>query len=82
MDNIQQFTQAYTQAPWRKQLHMIGTILLALVSAAIVAGIYLNVTARAAAEGREIQDMQVRLYGYHYLTGDASESKVPIEERE
>ncbi len=82
MDNIQQFTQAYSQAPWRKQLHMIGTILLVLVSAAIVAGIYLNVTARAAAEGREIQEMQVRLYGYHYLTGDASESNVPIEELE
>jgi hypothetical protein len=53
-----------------------------LVSAAIVAGIYLNVTARAAAIGREIQEMQVRVYGYHYLTSSGNESYVPIEELE
>lgn len=82
MENIHQLNQAYSQAPWRKQLYMIGMILLVLVSAAIVAGIYLNVTARAAAVGREIQELQVRVYGYHYLTGDASEGKVPIEELE
>lgn len=82
MENIHQLTQAYSQAPWRRQMYMIGMILLILVSAAIVAGIYLNVTARAAAVGRQIQDMQVRIYGYHYLTGDTGESTVPIEELE
>jgi len=61
---------------------MIGVILLFLVCAAIVAGIYLNVTARAAAVGRQIQEMQVRVYGYHYLTGDTGETYVPIEELE
>lgn len=61
---------------------MIGVILLFLVCAAIIAGIYLNVTARAAAVGRQIQEMQVRVYGYHYLTGDAGENYVPIEELE
>jgi hypothetical protein len=61
---------------------MIGVILLFLVCAAIIAGIYLNVTARAAAVGREIQEMQVRVYGYHYLTSQASESYTPIEELE
>jgi hypothetical protein len=61
---------------------MIGVILLFLVCAAIVAGIYLNVTARAAAVGRQIQEMQVRVYGYHYLTGDTGENYVPIEELE
>jgi hypothetical protein len=61
---------------------MIGIILLVLVSIAIIAGIYLNVTARAAAVGREIQEMQVRIYGYHYLTNDASEGRIPIEELE
>ncbi len=75
-------THAYSQAPWRKQTYLIGVILLFLVCAAIVAGIYLNVTARAAAMGRQIQEMQVRVYGYHYLTGDAGESYVPIEELE
>jgi hypothetical protein len=82
MENIHQLTQAYSQAPWRKQLYMIGMILLVLVSAAIIAGIYLNVTARAAAIGRQIQEMQVRVYGYHYLTDDTGESNVPIEELE
>ncbi|OGO65919.1 MAG: hypothetical protein A2030_07315 [Chloroflexi bacterium RBG_19FT_COMBO_50_10] len=63
-------------------MYMIGVILLILVSAAIIAGIYLNVTARAAAVGRQIQEMQVRVYGYHYLTSDAGEVTVPIEELE
>jgi hypothetical protein len=82
MENIHQLTHAYSQAPWRKQMYMIGVILLFLVCAAIVAGIYLNVTARAAAIGRQIQEMQVRVYGYHYLTGDSGENYVPIEELE
>ena len=75
-------THAYTQTPWRKQTYLIGVILLFLVCTAIIAGIYLNVTARAAAMGRQIQEMQVRVYGYHYLTGDAGENYVPIEELE
>ena len=82
MENIHQLTQAYTQAPWRKQMQMIGMILLFLVSAAIIAGIYLNVTARAAAVGRQIQEMQVMVYGYHYLTGEATDAAIPIEELE
>jgi hypothetical protein len=82
MENIQKLTQAYEQAPWRKQMYMIGVILLILVSAAIIAGIYLNVTARAAAVGREIQEMQVRVYGYHYLSTQAGEGILPIEELE
>jgi hypothetical protein len=80
MENIQHLTHAYSQAPWRKQMYMIGVILLLLVCAAIVAGIYLNVTARAAAVGREIQEMQVRVYGYHNLTSDSSQEYIPIEE--
>jgi hypothetical protein len=82
MENIQKLTQAYEQAPWRKQMYMIGVILLVLVSVAIIAGIYLNVTARAAAVGREIQEMQVRVYGYHYLSSQAGEGTVPMEELE
>lgn len=82
MENIHRLTHAYSQTPWRKQMYMIGVILLVLVSAAIIAGIYLNVTARAAAAGREIQEMQVRVYGYHNLTSAGSESYLPIEELE
>ncbi len=82
MKKANHLTHAYLQAPWRKQTYLIGVILLFLVCAAIVAGIYLNVTARAAAVGRQIQEMQVRVYGYHYLTGDSTSNYVPIEELE
>lgn len=58
MDHVKTFTQAYTQAPWRKQLQILGLFLLGLIFAALVAGIYLNVTARAATTGREILMMQ------------------------
>jgi hypothetical protein len=82
MNNLHHLTHAYSQAPWRRQTYLIGVILLILVSAAIVAGIYLNVTARAAAVGREIQEMQVRIYGYHNLDATVSNIDVPIEELE
>jgi hypothetical protein len=37
---------------------MVGVFLLVLVMVGLVAGIYLNITARAATIGREIQEMQ------------------------
>ncbi len=49
------FVQAYRQAPWRTQLQWAGLFLLVLVLLASVASIYLNVSASAAASGREIQ---------------------------
>ena len=58
MDRVQSLTQAYTQAPWRRQLQLIGLFLVLLVLAAVLAGIYLSVTARAATIGRDIQELQ------------------------
>ena len=55
------FAQTYSQAPWRKQVQFIVLFSLVLVVIALVAGIYLNVSARAAAVGREIQFMQRRI---------------------
>ncbi|HVN54295.1 MAG TPA: hypothetical protein VMT46_08190 [Anaerolineaceae bacterium] len=49
--------QAYRQAPWRTQLQWTGLFLLVLVFVASVTSIYLNVSASAAASGREIQRM-------------------------
>lgn len=57
MYKVQSFTQAYSQAPWRKQLQWIGLFMLALILAAMVAGIYLSVSAQASTAGREIQIM-------------------------
>ena len=57
MYKVQGITQAYSQAPWRKQLQWIGLFMLALILAAMVAGIYLSVSAQASTAGREIQIM-------------------------
>jgi hypothetical protein len=59
MQNIQNITQAYSQAPWRKQVQWIGTFLLLVVFVWLIAALYLDVTARAATIGREIQELQV-----------------------
>ena len=58
---MDKFSQSYSQAPWRNQLQFIGLFSLVLVSVALIAGIYLNISARAAAEGRNIQDMQRKI---------------------
>lgn len=58
MDHIEEFTQTYSQAPWRMQLQIIGVFSLVLVIIALISSIYLNVSARAATVGRDIQDMQ------------------------
>lgn len=58
MNHLENLAQTYAQAPWRRQLQFIGLFLLLLVSIALVAGIYLNVSAKTAAVGREIQSMQ------------------------
>lgn len=59
MQNVQNITQAYSQAPWRKQVQWIVAFLLVVVLAWLIAALYLVVTARAATIGREIQALQV-----------------------
>lgn len=58
MNHLENLAQTYSQAPWRKQLQFIGLFSLFLVSAALVAGIYLSISAKSAAVGRDIQAMQ------------------------
>ena len=62
--------QAYYQAPWRFQLQLIGLFSLVLVMVALVAGIYLSVTARAATTGREIQEMQADILVIERINAD------------
>jgi cell division protein FtsB len=50
--------QAYRQAPWRVQLQWLGFFLLGVVLIAAVAGVYLNLSARASAAGRAIQSLE------------------------
>ncbi|MGD9092157.1 MAG: hypothetical protein PVF74_04890 [Anaerolineales bacterium] len=58
MESVRSLTQAYSQAPWRKQLKYIVLFLVMVVFAALIAGIYLDVTARAATMGREVLIME------------------------
>jgi len=61
MDQLENFARTYAQAPWRKQLQVVALFLLALVLIALVAGIYLSISARATAVGRDIQAMQAQI---------------------
>ena len=56
-----QIIHAYRQAPWRVQRQWIGAFLLVVIGAAMVAALYLDVTARAAVTGREIQEMRIQI---------------------
>jgi cell division protein FtsL len=58
MNHLENLAQSYSQAPWRRQLQFIGLFSLFLVSVALVAGIYLSISAKSAAVGRDIQGMQ------------------------
>jgi len=50
--------QAYRQAPWRVQLQWIGLFMLGLILIASIAGVYLSISAQAAAAGRQIQFLE------------------------
>jgi hypothetical protein len=56
-----QIIHAYKQAPWRIQRQWIGAFLLTLIGAAMIAALYLDVTARAAVAGREIQELRFEI---------------------
>ena len=60
MNHVEKITQAYSLTPWRRQLQMIGLFLAVLVVGALIAGIYLNVTAKAATVGRQIQQYRLQ----------------------
>ncbi|MFN2194931.1 MAG: hypothetical protein ACK2UW_02250 [Anaerolineales bacterium] len=70
MKNAQQLILAYAQAPWRKQTQFIGLFLLVLVLIALVASLYLVVSAQAATYGREIQGMQFDIDEYQRMNAD------------
>ena len=80
MQHFNRFTQAYSQAPWRKQMQMIGAFLLALIVVWIIAAIYLDVTARGAAIGRQVQEMQVRSSSLSVNASAPDADKLSIEE--
>ncbi len=56
-----QIIHAYRQAPWRVQRQWVGVFLLFVIGAAMIAALYLDVTARAAIAGREIQETRFEI---------------------
>lgn len=56
-----QIIHAYKQAPWRIQRQWIGAFLLIVIGAAMIAALYLDVTARSAVAGREIQELRLEI---------------------
>jgi hypothetical protein len=51
----QSLIQAYHQAPWRNQLKWIATFLLGVIVVALVAGLYLSISAQSVTIGLQIQ---------------------------
>jgi cell division protein FtsL len=66
----QHLIQAYQQAPWRSQVQAIGLFLLGLVVAALVAGLYLSISAQTSAEGIAIQDLETQREGLERQIAD------------
>ncbi|HMB25283.1 MAG TPA: hypothetical protein VKP08_20715 [Anaerolineales bacterium] len=56
-----QIIHAYRQAPWRVQRQWVGVFLLIVIGSAMIAALYLDVTARAAVAGREIQGLRMEI---------------------
>ena len=57
MQTVNHLVHAYKIAPWRIQRQWVGNFLLAVVTLAMIAALYLDVSAQAAIAGREIQDL-------------------------
>ena len=60
LETVNHFVHAYRMAPWRIQRQWIGYFLLSVVAMAMVASLYLDVTAQAGIAGREIQDLALQ----------------------
>jgi hypothetical protein len=65
-----QIIHAYRQAPWRVQRQWVGIFLLVVIGVAMVAALYLDVTARTAVTGREIQEMRIQITTIQRETAD------------
>ena len=61
---------AYKQAPWRIQRQWVGAFLLAVIGLAMIAALFLDVTARAAVAGREIQEERFNIISIQQENAD------------
>ncbi len=61
---------AYKQAPWRLQRQWVSAFLLIILGLTMVAALYLDVSARAALAGRDIQSLSVDITETQQSNGD------------
>lgn len=73
--SVHHFIHAYKQAPWRVQRQWLGAFLLSVLGLAMIAALYLDVTAQAAIEGRAIQNMSAEMLAVQHGNSDL-ESKL------
>lgn len=65
-----QIIHAYKQAPWRVQRQYVGAFLLAVIVLALIAALYLDLSARTALAGREIQELQLEITAMQRANAD------------
>jgi hypothetical protein len=70
MQNVNHLVHAYKIAPWRVNRQWFGTAFLAVLSMAMIAAIYLDVTSKAAIAGREIQELNASISINRQMSGD------------
>jgi len=70
LETVDRFVHAYKIAPWRVQRQWIGGALLVVVTFAMIAALYLDVTAQAAIAGREIQDLTAAIAASEQASAD------------
>jgi hypothetical protein len=70
IQNVNHLVHAYKIAPWRVNRQWFGTAFLVVLSLAMIAAIYLDVTSKAAIAGREIQDLTASIAVSRQMSGD------------
>jgi hypothetical protein len=70
IQNVNHLMHAYKVAPWRIQRQWVGSALLVVVVATMIAALYLDVTSQAAIAGREIQDLNVAIAANQQVSAD------------
>ncbi len=70
IQNVNHLVHAYKIAPWRVNRQWFGTSFLIVLSLAMIAAIYLDVTSKAAIAGREIQDLNASIAISRQVSGD------------
>ena len=65
-----QIIHAYKQAPWRVQRQWVGAFLLLVIGVAMIAALYLDVTARTAVAGRGIQELRFEITAIQRTNAD------------